>query len=308
MKDLALNLATVEALQTALGCEDLFEWIELEAAELARLGSHHGRVGFNRTLLRSRGIHTVVRESGNALAHDAAIEFDRTGSVIRYVATTPTRIRFSLAHEIGHTYLAGPEGRPVSRLEHGTDPTIESICDYFARALLLPKDRVAEHLGWLVGRRSIPPLHLVPRLASEFEASEQAVARRLVFDLFDGFVAAACITRRDEREGWRTTWCAPLGEHDLPKTSGWRVPLRSNGRRVPPEMVPTCGPGQTTVTSVDGRWADLCRPKTTAQCRVPFSRLPAQAGAQAVVALVAGDRGLFDEPLERCFVALRQGP
>ena len=60
------------------------------------------------------------------------------------------------------------------------------------------------------------------------------------------------------------------------------------------------------MTSVDGRWADLCRPKTTAQCRIPFARLPALPSVEAVVGSVAVDRGLFDEPSERCFVALRE--
>ena len=307
MRDLALNRSTVEALQTALGRQDIFEWLEAEAAELARLGSNQGRVDLSDKLLRSRGIRAVVREDAGALAHDAAIDLERAGWIIRYAATTPTRIRFSLAHEIGHTYIADANGRPVSGLEHQIDPTIESICDYFARALLLPKDRVAEHLESLVGQGPIPSLHLVPRLAREFETSEQAVARRMVFDLFDGFVAAVCITRRDGRDGWRTTWCAPRGEHDLPKSSGWRVPMRSNGRRVPLDMVPTFEHGRTAVTLVDGRWTDLCRPKTAAQCRVPFSRLPPKAGVEAVVASVAVDRGLFDEPLEKLFVALREG-
>ena len=306
MRDLAVRAPAVEALKKALGCKDLFEWVELEATRLARLGGTNGRVNLAGELLRNRGITAVVKEDSHRLAHDAVIEFGSAGYVIRYLATTPARIRFSVAHEIAHTYFTDVDGCALLRLERRTDPTVESICDYFARALLLPRDRLVARLKTLAGRKRIPSLHLVPQLAGEFEVSEQSVARRLVFDLFEGFFAVACITTRGEWPGWQTTWCAPLGAFDLPKSSGWRVPLNSSGRKVPYDMVPRCDRGRTAVTSVDGRWADLCRPKTIAQCRVPFARLPAMAGVEAVVGSVAVDRGLFDEPLERCFVALRE--
>ena len=307
MRDLAVRAPAVRALEKALGCEDLFEWVELEATRLARLGSTNGCVRLAGELLRSRGITAVVKSGSHQLAHDAVIEFGGdAGYVIRYLTTTPTRIRFSVAHEIAHTYFTDVDGSALLRLEHRTDPTVESVCDYFARALLLPRDRLVARLKTLTGLTPIPSLHLVPQLAGEFEVSEQSVARRLVFDLFEGFFATVCITRRGEGTGWRTTWCAPLGDFDLPKSSGWRVPLDSNGRKVPHDMVPRCEHGRTAVTSVDGRWADLCRPKTIAQCRVPFTRLPALPSVEAVVGSVAVDRGLFDEPLEKCFVALRE--
>ena len=294
-------------MENALGCEDLFEWVESEATRLARLGSKNGRVRLEGELLRSRGIAAVVKGDSHRIAHDAVIEFGGgAGYVIRYLTTTPTRIRFSVAHEIAHTYFASVDGRALLSLEHRTDPTVESVCDYFARALLLPRDRLVARLKSLAGRKPIPSLHLVPQLAGEFEVSEQSVARRLVFDLFEGFFATVCITRRMEITGWRTTWCAPLGDFVLPKSSGWRVPLDTNGRKVPQDMVPRCERGRTAVTSVDGRWADLCQPKTIAQCRVPFAKLPVLPGVGAVVGSVTVDRGLFDEPLERRFIALRK--
>ena len=307
MRDLAVRAPAVRALEKALGCEDLFEWVELEATRLARLGSTNGCVRLAGELLRSRGIAAVVKDGSHRLAHDAVIEFGGgAGYVIRYLTTTPTRMRFSVAHEIAHTYFTDVDGKALLRLEHRTDPTVESVCDYFARALLLPRDRLVARLKTLAGRKPIPSLHLVPQLADEFEVSEQSVVRRLVFDLFEGFFASVCITKREKKTGWQTTWCAPPGDFDLPKSSGWRVPLDSNGRKVPHDMVPRCERGRTAVTSVDGRWADLCRPKTIAQCRVPFARLPTLPDVEAVGGSVAVDRGLFDEPLERCFVALRE--
>ena len=307
MRDLVVRAPVLRALEEALGCSDLFGWVEAEATALAKLGSRNGRVWFTGELLRSRGIRAVVREKPVVLTHPAVIEFASSGSVIRYAATRPTLIRFSVAHEIGHTYFADASGRCVAGVGSRADPTVEALCDFFARALLLPRDRLVDRLERLVGQQSIPPLHLVPQLAGEFEVAEQAVARRLVFDLSGGFVAAACTTHRGKAKGWRTTWCAPLGSHDLPRSSGWRVPLCSNGRRVPTDMMPACEHARTESMSVDGRWADLCRPKTPAQCRVPFSRLPAMASVEAVVASVPVVRGLFDEPMRRCFLALREG-
>ena len=306
MKDLTIRTPMLEALQEAICCENLLEWIETEAAKLAKLGMRGGCVLFTDEVLRERSIRSIIKQKVNPLESDATIEFGTAGSgyVIRYKATTSERIRFSVAHEIGHTYFADEEGRPLTRIGNRSDPTIESICDYFARALLLPRERVLKRLAELAGASSYPPLHLVRTLANEFRVSEQCVVRRMVFDLFDGFVAAVCITSGGVHKGWRTSWCAPLGKHDLPKFSGWRVPLDSNGRRIPCNMVPAFERGRTIVTSVDGRWADLSRPKALTQSRVPFSTLPIMPSVRAVVASFAGDRGLFDEPLEKGFVAL----
>lgn len=304
MRDLAVREPSLRALEEALGCSNLFEWLEEEARSLAKLGTKDGHVHFTPELLRSRGVRALLRENAKALVQDAVVEFEGNGYVIRYAATRPDRIRFSIAHEIGHTYLADAYGRRVARIEYQIDPTVESLCNFFARALLLPRDRMFDYLRRSVGRRSTPALHLVPQLASAFRVSEQVAARRVVFDLFGGFVAAACITDHGRGEGWRTTWCAPSGEHDLPKSSGWRVPLRSNGRLVPNDMVPDCAQGQTTVTSVDGRWAELSRPKTTAQCRARFASVRATGRVDAVVATVTEERRLFDEPSQKCFVAL----
>ena len=304
MRDLAVRAPTVQALETALGCKNLLEWVEAQATRLARVEGESGRVRLTGELLRARGIVSAVKALPNRLAHDAVIDFTPPGYVIRYRVTTPTRIRFSIAHEIAHTYFSDEQGRALLRLDHATDPTVESICNYLARALLLPRDRLIARLRTLVGQEFIPPLHLVPQLAGEFEVSEQVVARRLVFDVFSGFFAAICITKYAEKPGWQTTWCAPLGDFDLPRSSGWRVPLDSNARKVPHDMVPKFEPGMTAVTSVDGRWAKLCRPSTISQCRIPFARLPALPGVDAVVGSPAVDRGLFDVPTERCFVAL----
>ena len=278
--------------------------------QLARLGNQGGPVRFTEELLKSRRIRNVVRDSSGRMSDEATIVFDGSAYVIRYAAPLrSTRIRFSLAHEIGHTYLADRQGQPVSALQYGTDATTESVCDFFARALLMPRDRLVARLKQLrPGNKRVPPLHLVPRIAKEFDVSEQAAARRLVFDLFPDFVAAICVTNRDpDPSGWRTTWCASAGGEDLPRSSGWRIPLDTNGRKIPDAMVPGLQAGTTVSLVVDGRWHDSCRPKTLADSRVPLSRLAVSSPCRAAVALVQLDRGLFDPPLRRCFLALYDG-
>ena len=277
--------------------------------QLARLGNQGGPVRFTEELLKSRGIRNVVRDSSGHMSDEATIVFEGSAYVIRYAAPLrSTRIRFSLAHEIGHTYLADRKGQPVSALEYGTDATIESVCDFFARALLMPRDQLVARLKQLSPGQRVPPLHLVPRIAKEFDVSEQAAARRLVFDLFPDFIAAICVTKRDPySSGWRSTWCASAGGDDLPRSSGWRIPLDTNGRKIPGTMVPDSQAGTTLSLMVDGRWHDSCRPKTLADSRVPLSKLAVSSPCRAVVARVQLERGLFDPPLRRCFLALYDG-
>ena len=307
MRDLVLRNPIVRDLQRRLGCKDILEWIETEAMQLARLGSQGGPVRFTEELLRSRGIRGVIRDNSGRMSDEATIEFVGSAYQIRYAAPLrSTRIRFSLAHEIGHTYLADRRGRSFSATQYGADPTVESICDFFARALLMPRDKLIARLEWLSpGNRNVPPLHLVPRLATEFDVSEQAAARRLVFDLFPDFIAVICVTNRGPHSlGWRTTWCASAGGDNFPTSSGWRIPLDTNGRKIPDEMVPNIESNIAVPLAVDGRWRDSCRPKTLVDSRVPFSKIAVSSQCRAVSARVLLDRGLFDEPIRRCFLAL----
>ena len=308
MRDLVLRDPVVRELQRQIGCEDLLEWIEAEAMQLATLGGKGGPIRFTRELLKSRRILPFIRDAPDHMSDQATIEFQESGYLIRYAAPLrSTRIRFSLAHEIGHTYLRDRKGRPLSALQYGTDPTVESVCDFFARALLMPKDRLISRLERLSPRkRDIPSLHLVSRLAAEFDVSEQVAARRMVFDLFQAFMAVICVTNRHDahKSGWRTTWCASEGGDDRPRSSGWRIPLDTNGRKVPDDMVPNIDPGVAVPVVLDGRWRDSCRPTTLAHSRIPLSRLAPSPQCLAVVAHVLIDRGLFDEPLRKCFVAL----
>lgn len=89
------------------------------------------------------------------------------------------RARFSFAHELGHYFIdshrcalerdAPPHG---SHAEFESSTTIEREADLFAASLLMPKDRLREHLRRHIGAEEIQ------RLASAFGTSLSATAIR----------------------------------------------------------------------------------------------------------------------------------
>lgn len=104
--------------------------------------------------------------------------------VIRLRASdSPGRKRFTVFHEIKHTYLPGfvtatqYRCNPGIPLEAGRvrDRDMEALCDLGAVELLLPR---RPFLADLVGNP--PTLNLVEALADRYEASLEATARRLV--------------------------------------------------------------------------------------------------------------------------------
>ena len=185
MRDITAVRSVIRDLQCTLGCKNLFEWIEDQATELSRYGGvQSDRVQLTKQLFQERKI--VAVQVTEKLRQDATIHSTHAGYTIRYArGLPPERVRFALAHEIGHTYFLKPNGDYVSALQTHNDQTVEALCDYFARSLLVPRERLKQELHRLghLGT-SIPPLHLTPRLARDFGVAEQAIARRLVFDFW----------------------------------------------------------------------------------------------------------------------------
>lgn len=79
------------------------------------------------------------------------------------------RIRFRVAHELGHTlfYARSPE-RPPSR-PHGASAEEEAFCDRFARALLLP-DQVFDRCQTVAA---------LPRIQGQYDVSLEVTVRAL---------------------------------------------------------------------------------------------------------------------------------
>ena len=105
--------------------------------------------------------------------------------VIRLRASdVPGRKRFTAFHEIVHTFMPGFAMVPQYRCDpHFPDddrgpsskPAVEELCDLGAAEMLLPR---REFLADMAG--SAPTIGLASRLATRYEASLEAAARRVV--------------------------------------------------------------------------------------------------------------------------------
>ena len=256
-------------------------------------------------MLRQRGIGAVEYVTGTD--SEATIHATQNGYVIRQAKWLPrTKARFSLAHEIGHTYFQNPDGRPWVAGHGYNEPGVESLCDYFARALLVPRDRLWRSLQELGMGDSLPPLHLIPSLACEYEVGEQTLARRLVFDLFGGFDAIACLTNRGTRSepDWRAVWCTTAADALDRMPSGWRVPFSSRDRKVPAEMVPPLDFGQTAIAAIDGRWHGLMRPQPPSLSRKPAAAWPKRGLEKAIVGSLTVGGDLLEEDRQLMYVGI----
>jgi hypothetical protein len=104
--------------------------------------------------------------------------------VIRLRASdVPGRKRFTAFHEIMHTFMPGFAVVPQYRCdpqfpddqEPSSKPAVEELCDLGAAEMLLPR---GEFLADMAG--SAPTIGLASRLATRYEASLEAAARRIV--------------------------------------------------------------------------------------------------------------------------------
>lgn len=234
------------------------------------------------------------------------------GFKIQYTQGHPqARRRFAIAHELGHTLFFEEPGstKAVSKLQGAEDPTIEGLCDFFARALLLPRLRFSDRIKYLDsgGRRSdVPPLHLIPILAQEFAVAPQAVARRMVFDVFESCCVVSCVKRNvgDLMAPWRAVWYAASVALHGHMPTGWRIALDNNGRRLPPELIPDVPGGETRQTMIDGRLHAAAYPQDPAESRKSLSRKPPLTSKSILVARYVGDSDLFRNPTEFAFLAI----
>lgn len=92
------------------------------------------------------------------------------------------RQRFSIAHELGHTFFLPfrdttrlrAASTVCGNLRHHQDPVEERLCNMFASELLMPE----RYFGPDIGNRTIHP-DLVVELARRYQASIRAVSLRL---------------------------------------------------------------------------------------------------------------------------------
>lgn len=129
-------------------------------------------------VLANRGIREVRQVRG--LAADGRIFWDKDGYVVEVnPRLIPTRRRFTLAHEIGHSFFLPLDVRErAMRSDQATGrfnrrDEEEYLCDVAAAELLMPKDAFVSRVC-AYG----PSVGSVLALAREFETSLSATARR----------------------------------------------------------------------------------------------------------------------------------
>jgi len=168
-----------------LGAATLRGAIE-QAAELVRRAGDPGQKSppidvFK--LAKSRGIEVAQDLIGSACPEGLLLPRN-TGFTVRLrQGATKGRKRFSLAHEIGHTffYRDGGQGprHAIGVLDRAEQAAEERICDQFAGALLLPRAEVSQRL---VGSHEFEPsrlLQTIGTLASTFWVSPTVMVSRM---------------------------------------------------------------------------------------------------------------------------------
>ncbi len=281
-----INPELIKDLERRLSVKDIFEWIDDEAQKLASLGMIGGdAIHFTKNLLESRKIIGLVSREEPFVTEDACIKNEGAGFIVYYVQSLPpARIRFAIAHEIGHTYwMDGIDcTKPLSPMQAGItgDQSIEYLCDRFASALLIPRKNIYKALKSLGchADRLIPSLHVISILADKFHVAPQAITRRLYFELYPRKLVIVCIrdesiaqtmnlkfdfgrvntkvSNRDQTQSqWKVIWCALPGELQMStNVEGYKIPLKSHGRKIPNEMIPKEIDNITSLTVLDGRW------------------------------------------------------
>lgn len=128
-------------------------------------------------------LHKFTKSIGGRVHYQDATEFitSESGSITVngrndfdvYLSafTGPLRDRFTLAHELGHYFIHSNQGaKPLRASRKGSGP-IETEANWFAAALLMPKDEFSE-LAKSLSRD-------VNALAGHFQVSVRAVEVRL---------------------------------------------------------------------------------------------------------------------------------
>jgi len=139
------------------------------------------------------GIHQIAREEGIELAegdfdddfHGRIEYLTEVGSFVIYHPSLtfnqyPSRVRFSIAHELGHYYIPTHRELLMTGCSHNSTEgfshkdAIERQADTFAAALLIPSAELKRRMG----KRGFLSLPHILKLADDCKASIQATAFR----------------------------------------------------------------------------------------------------------------------------------
>jgi len=153
------------------------------------------------------------------MATDGCLIVENEGFKISIKGGRDTRTRFTIGHEIGHTYFYDLGQGPPRRLLQSTfSKDEETFCNIVAAELLMPSQMLIKEIGFIGFTVGINPLVIIRRLAEKFKVSPEAMARRIIEDLriIHGILLNARWqkkqddTEKDEDEDfdWRLCWWA----------------------------------------------------------------------------------------------------
>lgn len=291
-----MRAALRDDLESQLGVP-LAEWIEERAQGLASYGRvGHDRVELTKKLLRARNISAIRERKLEVLGR---ILFEKENYVIEVMPYLDKAMwRYTVAHEIGHTFwfadLHGTRPKSLMQGSIGTNEDIELLCDWFAAALLIPRDGIERRLSNLLRDKN----ELVSVLLTELSdlstwycVPERVLARRVI-DLTSVSYGVACIKKKKvasklEPE-WHLSWSVAPSRHDDLSAPTERRDRRYRPR-IPAGMFPDWASDQVTMGEVDGRWLSaMIRPPHAVRAQGLRYALP--GGSANGFALTKADR------------------
>jgi Zn-dependent peptidase ImmA (M78 family) len=186
-------------LNTCTGAADAEEAVRIRARELVAQARSLGWTGppFDPVLLAEmRGIK--VRPSAHELRQDAFVRMDERGEteIVWNQDRPPTRTRFSIGHEITHTFFPDcfdtVRNRECTAGAEGAKDALERLCDVGAAELLMPQPEFGSDLAQ-VG----VSLEAVEKLRERYQVSREAACIRAV-QLADAVCAAVFLSYRNK--------------------------------------------------------------------------------------------------------------
>jgi Zn-dependent peptidase ImmA (M78 family) len=186
---------------------------------LSSTNQTHPPINVNSILpIRHVNVCTVTK-----MYKDGRIRPSTDGFIIEIAPSPQKRQRFTLAHEIGHTYFYDLKPSPPQRILYDDSKDEETFCNLFASEILMPAHMVQAELKQLESNDGkLSPLDYFDRLVRKFNVSIEAMTRRLIEDLelfhgialgsrwLPGLVSKTKLIATDS--AWRLTWWAASPE------------------------------------------------------------------------------------------------
>jgi hypothetical protein len=209
----------------ALNVDDPVEWVTAQARQLAFRAMEQGWNGppFDPAQLADM-LRIEVRPSQAVL--DARLVPDSRGVRIEFNPNRPAgRIRYSVAHEIGHTLFPDHAAEARHRLtgvREGADRELEMLCNMAAAEILMPIGSFTD------AGREAASIDGALDLRAKFDLSMEAVLLRMGrLSRHPTTVFAAAPIGRTAAEGYRLDYAVTQGMSQLSLSRGQRLPRGS---------------------------------------------------------------------------------